>query len=52
MAQETEHTRVLLNMNSVDELMIWDGGSLNILISPKDLERKNFSNIIYEISGH
>lgn len=52
MVQETEYTRVLLNMNSVDDLMIWDAGSLNILIRPEDLEKKYFGNIIYEIAGH
>jgi len=47
----TVYTRVLINLNSIGELMIWDGGTINILISPEDLKAQNFDNIIYDIAG-
>lgn len=50
-SEDTEYTRVLLTMRSIDEIQIWDNGDLNILVRPEDLKHQDFSNIIYDVDN-
>lgn len=48
-SEDTEHTRVLLTIRSMDEIQVWDNYNLNIFVRPMDLKHQDFSNIIYYI---